>query len=139
MLALQKPWLPGRGAIMGVERSRKVRKEKTMYTQKEKAKERPERPDMLSEEEAVLQERLVVRYSLFTENGVSRAAYGTACAQIYSIRLRLFSDEDLIDESLLVDVARTEEEARALFARFVQAGVTPCTAADVMVDLLTCR
>ncbi len=94
---------------------------------------------MLKEEEAVLQEGLVVRYALLAENGASRAVYGTACARIYSIQLRLFSHNDLIDESLLVDVARTEEEARALFARFVQAGVTPCTAADVMADLLTCR
>lgn len=106
-----------------------------MYTAIEASNESLKR-DTLMEEEVKLETGLAVRYSLYTEDGASRAAYGTACERMYSIRIRLLEHTTVADECFLTDVARSEEEARSLLALLSAARVTPCTAADIVADLL---
>ena len=82
---------------------------------------------------------LATRYAegeeLFTAlckmTGEDRADFGTACEQTYGIYIA-----DRAGSVFLPDLARGEEEAFAVFAKFAGGGVTPETALEVADALL---
>lgn len=74
-------------------------------------------------------------YVLSERSGASRAEFGTPCHLVYNLTVRRV-DAQGEEVCHLPDVARQKEEALALFDRFVEAGVTPVGAPDVMEEML---
>lgn len=71
-----------------------------------------------------------VEYAILSEDGASRAEYGTPCEVFYTLVIRGAGRE-----CVLTDVAREEDEAISLCLRFALEEVLPVNAEEVFEEL----
>ena len=79
---------------------------------------------------------VTVDYILEEEDGATRAAFGSACPVIYSLRIRLHGPAG-DEECVLPDVARTAEQAENMLFAFANGGVMPSSAMEVAEEWLS--
>lgn len=79
-----------------------------------------------------------VHYLLLREDGAERAAFGTPCTEIYTLRIQGSFAEGGTEVCTLRDIARHEEGGIRLLELFSRNGVLPSTAEEIAEEVLLC-
>lgn len=78
----------------------------------------------------------MVCYRLTAADGASRITFGTGCRQIFNLTIEICAEEDILEQCKLTDIARDEASALNIMAKMATGQVTPCTAYEIIEELL---
>lgn len=78
----------------------------------------------------------MVCYRLTVADGASRITFDTGCRQIFNLTIEICVEEGVLERCKLTDIARDEVSALNIMAVMVTGQVTPCTAREVIEELL---